>query len=293
VTARQGPRHDDQPGWGAVASVLADIDPSGALAQEEIFGPVLATFVAATGTAVLEPHGSTVRLLRLSALERLPSARMSPLAAWQREQQVAPVRDIAELRGSTEEGDDFGSSWRRSTPRVAGTRQSSPMSVYKPMPLHLETERLRLRPWAEPDAEDLCALLSERGSETRTVEQVRAGIAERLAATAATGLALLPIRRRDEGDFIGYCGLIIGRSTVEEPEIAYELLRRAHGRGYATEAAGAVLDAAIATGRKRLWASVGTWNTASFRVLEKLGFERDHVSADDRGEFVWLTRSMP
>jgi RimJ/RimL family protein N-acetyltransferase len=104
---------------------------------------------------------------------------------------------------------------------------------------------------------------------------------------------LLPIRRRDEGDFIGYCGLIVGRSTLEEPEIAYELLRRAHGRGYATEAARAVLDAAIATGRNRLWSTVGTWNTPSLRVLEKLGFERDHVDADDRGEFVWLTRLLP
>jgi RimJ/RimL family protein N-acetyltransferase len=104
---------------------------------------------------------------------------------------------------------------------------------------------------------------------------------------------LLPVRRRDEGDFIGYCGLIVGRSTLEQPEIAYELLQRAHGRGYATEAAGAVLGAAIATGRKQLWATAGTWNTPSFRVLEKLGFERDHVSADDGGEFVWLTRSLP
>jgi RimJ/RimL family protein N-acetyltransferase len=98
---------------------------------------------------------------------------------------------------------------------------------------------------------------------------------------------------RDPADFIGYCGLIVGRSTVEEPEIAYELFQRAHGRGYATEAAGAVLDAAVATGRKRLWSTVRTWNTPSLRVLEKLGFERHHVSADDRGELVWLTRSLP
>lgn len=104
---------------------------------------------------------------------------------------------------------------------------------------------------------------------------------------------MLPIQRRDEGDFIGYCGLIICRSTVEEPEIAYELFQRAHGRGYATEAAGAVLDAAIATGRKRLWSTVGAWNTPSLRVLEKLGFERDHVSTEDSGEVVWLTRTLP
>jgi RimJ/RimL family protein N-acetyltransferase len=166
-------------------------------------------------------------------------------------------------------------------------------STYKTMPFHLETERLILRPWAESDAAEFCALLAERGKETPEVERIRTAIAELLAATESTGIALLPIQRRAEGDFIGYCGLIIGRSSVEEPEIAYELFQRAHGRGYATEAAGAVLDAAVATGRKRLWATVGTWNTPSFRVLEKLGFERDHVSTEDSGEVVWLTRSLP
>ncbi|WP_055688206.1 GNAT family N-acetyltransferase [Streptomyces prasinus] len=167
------------------------------------------------------------------------------------------------------------------------------MTTYGTMPFHLETERLILRPWAESDAAEFCALLAERGKGTPTVEHIRTSIAELLAATATTGIALLPIQRRDEGDFIGYCGLIIGRSTVEEPEIAYELFQRVHGRGYATEAAGAVLDAAVATGRKRLWSTVGTWNTPSLRVLEKLGFERDHVSMEDNGEVVWLTRSLP
>ncbi|MFF1417534.1 GNAT family N-acetyltransferase [Streptomyces sp. NPDC058280] len=167
------------------------------------------------------------------------------------------------------------------------------MTTYETMPFHLETERLILRPWAESDAAEFCALLSERGKGTPTVERIQTSIAELLTATATTGIALLPIQRRDEGDFIGYCGLIIGRSTVEEPEIAYELFRRAHGRGYATEAASAVLDAAIATGRKRLWSTVGAWNTPSLRVLEKLGFERDHVSTEDNGEVVWLTRSLP
>ncbi len=167
------------------------------------------------------------------------------------------------------------------------------MSAYETMLFRLETERLILRPWAGSDADELRALHSERGDGTPTVEHTRTLIAKQLTATATTGIALLPIQRRDEGDFIGYCGLIIGRSTVEEPEIAYELFQRAHGRGYATEAASAVLDAAIATGRKRLWSTVGAWNTPSFRVLEKLGFERDHVSTDDSGEVVWLTRSLP
>ncbi|MEV6248656.1 GNAT family N-acetyltransferase [Streptomyces sp. NPDC051742] len=167
------------------------------------------------------------------------------------------------------------------------------MPTYEAMVSHLETERLILRPWAESDAAEFCALLSERGKGTPSVERIRTSIGELLAATETTGIALLPIQRRDEGDFIGYCGLIIGRSTLEEPEIAYELFQRAHGRGYATEAARAVLEAAVATGRQRLWSTVGTWNTPSLRVLEKLGFERDRVSMEDNGEVAWLTRSLP
>lgn len=52
-----------------------------------------------------------------------------------------------------------------------------------------------------------------------------------------------------------------------------------------------MLDAAIVTGRTRLWATVRPWNAPSFRVLEKLGFERSHVATDDRGEVVWLARA--
>jgi hypothetical protein len=39
--------------------------------------------------------------------------------------------------------------------------------------------------------------------------------------------------------------------------------------GQAGDPARAVLDAAIASGRKRLWSTVGVWNTPSLRVLEK------------------------
>jgi RimJ/RimL family protein N-acetyltransferase len=50
--------------------------------------------------------------------------------------------------------------------------------------------------------------------------------------------------RTADGREIGYCGLIEGRSSIEETEIAYELFREHHGRGYATEAARAVVAAA-------------------------------------------------
>jgi hypothetical protein len=61
------------------------------------------------------------------------------------------------------------------------------MPAYKPMPLHLETERLRLQPWAESDADELCVLHSERGTGPLTVERAREIIARQLASTAENG----------------------------------------------------------------------------------------------------------
>ena len=166
-------------------------------------------------------------------------------------------------------------------------------SVFKDMAFQLRTERLDLNMWEESDAVWLRELIGERGVEMPTVESVRNDLIEKRKIAVENGISLLTIRRRDEGDFIGYCGLIIGRSTLEEPEIAYELFRSAHGKGYATEAASVVLDAAIATGRQRLWSTVGAWNIASLRVLEKIGFKRHHSTWDDeRGEIVWNVRDF-
>jgi RimJ/RimL family protein N-acetyltransferase len=160
------------------------------------------------------------------------------------------------------------------------------------MAMYLTTERLRLRPWAVSDVEDYRTLVAERGDGPPTVPDARSRIASLLSATATTGIALLAVDRRAEGDFIGYCGLIVGRASLDEPEIACELYERVHGYGYATEAVEAVVGAVVATGRTRLWATVGSWNAASLRVLEKLGFERDRISVDEAAELVWLTREL-
>jgi RimJ/RimL family protein N-acetyltransferase len=163
---------------------------------------------------------------------------------------------------------------------------------FAPMARELATERLVLGMWKESDAAWYRELVGERGGDMPTLDAARSKVTGLRSAAVDNGFGLLTIRRRDEGDFIGYCGLVIGRSTWEEPEIAYELFRRVHRHGYATEAASAVLDAAIATGRHRLWATVGAWNAASFRVLEKLGFERHHSTWGDNGEVVWNIREL-
>ena len=149
-----------------------------------------------------------------------------------------------------------------------------------------------MQPWSLADVGAYQALVAERGGGVPSENDMGARIESQLDATTRTGLALLPLRRRVENDFIGYCGLLVGRASVEEPELAFEVLRRIHDQGYATEAARAVLDAAIASGRSRLWSTVRTWNAPSLRVLDKLGFARDHTSVDDAGELGWLTRSL-
>ncbi len=165
-------------------------------------------------------------------------------------------------------------------------------AFFKPMAFELKTERLDLNMWEESDSVWIRKLVGERGVAMPTLDSARSDIIEMRKKAEENGISLLTIRRRNEGDLIGYCGLIIGRSTLEEPEIAYELFRSVHGNGYATEAASAVLDAAIATGRNRLWSTVGAWNAASFRVLEKIGFERHHSTWDERGEIVWNVRDL-
>lgn len=105
---------------------------------------------------------------------------------------------------------------------------------------------------------------------------------------------MLAIERKSAPGFIGYCGLTAGQASHAEPEIAFELFRSAHGSGYATEAARVVVEAARATGRSRLWATVREWNIASLKVLVKLDFVDSGRRTEDpaRGGSVWMAREL-
>lgn len=103
-----------------------------------------------------------------------------------------------------------------------------------------------------------------------TVEDIAAQIS---AEQDESGLGLLAVERKGTADVVGYCGLILhGDGSPDEPELAYELLRATHNRGYATEAGEAIVAWAAGAGYRRLRAGVWDWNIASRRVLEKLGF---------------------
>ena len=184
----------------------------------------------------------------------------------------------------------------------------------RPLPRTMRTARLVLDGWRTGDAAAegtdahwYAELVAERSAAAarrgepptprtsgRPTPDSAAQSVRTLAATIGTPLPLHPVRHPATGAALGYCGLVVGRSTAAEPELAYEFLEAEHGQGYATEAATAVVAAARAAGYRRLWATIRAWNGASFGVAGHLGFVRDaaataaHPEPDDgRGEQVW------
>jgi [ribosomal protein S5]-alanine N-acetyltransferase len=143
----------------------------------------------------------------------------------------------------------------------------------------LETDRLVLRRWQVADAVIQREMWGERDPRVPPHRRIDADghptlaeLEEAIRADRPSLARLLAAERKGDGEVIGYCGLIDSGRGPQEPELAYEFLRRFWGHGYATEASWAVLDWARSSGYVRLWASVWDWNTASRRVLAKLGF---------------------
>jgi [ribosomal protein S5]-alanine N-acetyltransferase len=155
-------------------------------------------------------------------------------------------------------------------------------------PVALKTDRLLLRPWRVVEAVIQRELWTERDPRVpphRRIDADRHPTIDDLEAQILMNQSseLLAVERKDTHDVIGYCGLIdSGRAPGGEPELAFELLRRVWNQGYATEASVAVLDWAKSSGHRRLWATVWDWNTASLRVLAKVGFiESGRVEQDE------------
>lgn len=159
----------------------------------------------------------------------------------------------------------------------------------------VETERLLLRPLdASTDIEAVHAYQSLPEVcryipfEPRTREQ----IAERLAdpervrwAMTEPGQALdLAMIRRDTGELIGDVLLMWHDQT--NAEIGYVVHPAHHGRGYATEAAAAMLALAFepapaGLGLHRVTARIDQRNPASAGVLTKLGMRQEAVLVEN------------
>lgn len=150
----------------------------------------------------------------------------------------------------------------------------------------LETERLQIRFLRDEDVPALVSLcidpeVTRYMGGPRDAEAVRAGLTKDAQWTGEAPLDVLPIVEIVSGEVVGHCGLlpkaVDGR---DETELIYVLVPSAWGKGYATEAAGAVMEHAFAVlGLRRLIALIDPENVASGHVAERIGtrYEGDTV----------------
>lgn len=146
----------------------------------------------------------------------------------------------------------------------------------------IETERLILRGWRDEDHAPFAAMgrspaVMEHLGDPMDDDQVAAAIARQQGFQTSHGHCFWAIERREDGAFLGFCGLKPGTvGPIDgEIEIGWRLREDAWGQGYAREAA----QASIAWG----WANLDTpkimaittpANTASWGLMIRLGMVR-------------------
>jgi len=153
----------------------------------------------------------------------------------------------------------------------------------------LSTTRLLLRPFAETDSEAIYALQSNASvlrywDSPPWTDRARAQmflLACRQMEQDGNG-ARFAIETLQARTFIGWCSMFRWNPVYRSLGIGYCLDEPAWGKGYATEAVGAMLQWAYgALDLNRVEAELDTRNTASARVLEKLGFVREGLKRED------------
>ncbi|MFD9812024.1 GNAT family N-acetyltransferase [Streptomyces sp. NPDC059080] len=142
----------------------------------------------------------------------------------------------------------------------------------------ITTERLRLRPLTDADTDWWVRLHADEevnrfvGSYTR--EQATARLHAIQQQWAQRGHGLCAVELRGTGQVVGRCGLNWWEQ-FDETEIGWTFARAHWGRGYATEAARAVLAWGFgALGLQQITAMIHHGNTGSSAVAQRLGFTR-------------------
>jgi len=148
----------------------------------------------------------------------------------------------------------------------------------------IETERLILRTWQASDIEPYYAIMQDPkvtelllGPLTR--EQISVFIERSNKAYAEEKYCLFAVEEKASGNLIGYVGLCkVPYETPFTPaiEIGWRLGSQYWGKGYATEAARAVLSYAFTVLKlTEVVSFTSTLNVRSMRVMEKIGMQRD------------------
>ena len=150
--------------------------------------------------------------------------------------------------------------------------------------MQLATDRLILRELAERDAARIFAIeaVAEVGrflsrfatSEADALEYVRGVIVE--AQLLPRQVFDFAITERGDDRLVGRCGMRRGDAEPRDAMLWYVLDPAVQGRGYATEAARAVLAYAFGELRlHRVWADADPRNPASLGVMQRLGMREE------------------
>jgi RimJ/RimL family protein N-acetyltransferase len=144
----------------------------------------------------------------------------------------------------------------------------------------LETPHLQLRACTPADLADLGGLWRDPAvrrflfdDRIISADEVRAFVYASIESFASRGYGIFVVRERYAEVIAGFAGLLDAAAPI--PRLLYGVRPDLWGRGYATEAAAAVLEYALgALGLARVLADVDEPNAASIRVLEKLGMSK-------------------
>lgn len=147
-----------------------------------------------------------------------------------------------------------------------------------------ESERLSFRKPASKDFERFWAMLNDPSAKEFTGGVTRLGYEERLALfMEECGIdfslrgAEFAVVKKGSSLYLGYCGFRESEA-LGAPEFLFGYCRDSWGKGFATEAARAVLKHLFrAYPHPAYLATVDPRNTASKRVMEKAGFTRTHL----------------
>ncbi|WP_425307395.1 GNAT family protein [Ammonicoccus fulvus] len=149
------------------------------------------------------------------------------------------------------------------------------------LPLH--TDRLTLRPTKLSDRDALLAIYADEGvarfllddpwTSAETAVQVNKRVQRLGLNTEQAALALVI---EADGQVVGDVAMWCTDDTGQKVEIGWVIAPWVAGRGYATEAAGGLIRAAVpAYQLHRVEAQLDGRNDASARVCEKLGMRRE------------------
>ncbi|MBO7251606.1 MAG: GNAT family N-acetyltransferase [Oscillospiraceae bacterium] len=159
--------------------------------------------------------------------------------------------------------------------------------------LPVRTARLTLRPLCRDDLNDLYEYLSNpqvvayEPYKPMTLEETRKELEERIASPEMIAVTL-----NSNGKLIG--NLYLGSREFDAMELGYVFNRSNWGQGYAQESCRSLISQVFQDGIHRIYAECDPENENSWKLLERLGFQREaHLKQnvyfwkDENGNPIW------